>query len=244
MTLQSSWKVIGCAGGSFEYNTVTITVGFEGTYLVAKIRGSAKVFDQFGESGNRVHLETESVVDILNSGAAVLAGFLFTIEGNSQCNGLCAGRLDDLDGFVYGRASRDDIIDNNHPTGDFCTYDLSAFAVVFCLLAVKGEGHVAIMMLCECSGSCRSEWNPLIGWSEQHEVLQFYRGQCCGVEAGQSAEEGTGVEEPGVEEIWADPARFEGKLAETQYPAINDELQEFPLAGCYGLLRHAGVGAG
>ena len=51
MTLQGSWKVIGCVGGSFQHNAVTITVGFEGAYLVAKIRGSAKVFDQFGESG-------------------------------------------------------------------------------------------------------------------------------------------------------------------------------------------------
>ena len=108
--------------------------------------------------------------------------------------------------------------------------------MVFYFLAVKGEGHVAIMMLCECSGSCGSEWNPLIGRAEQHEVLRFYRGQCCGVEAGQSSEQGTGVEESGVEEIRADPARFEGKLAETQYPAVNGELQEFALAGRYGLL--------
>ena len=67
--------------------------------------------------------ETESIADMLNGRRAVLAGFLFTIEGNSQCNGLCAGRLDDLDGFVYGRPSRDDIIDDDDPTGDFCTYD-------------------------------------------------------------------------------------------------------------------------
>ena len=120
--------------------------------------------------------------------------------------------------------------------GDFGTYDLPAFAVVFYLLAVKGKGYVAIMMLCECSGGRGSERDPLVGRAEQHEVLRFRRGQRGGVEAGQSSEQGAGVEESGVEEIRADPARFEGKLAETQYPAVNGELQEFPLAGRYGLL--------
>ena len=231
-------------GRSFTHHTVTITVGLEGAYLATKIRGAAKVFDQFRESGNGVHLEAESLADILNGRVAVLAGLLFTVEGNSQRSGLSTGRLDDLDGFAHGRAGSDDIIDDDHPAGDFGTYDLPAFAVVFYLLAVKGKGYVAIMMLCECSGGRGSERDPLVGRAEQHEVLRFRRGQRGGVEAGQSSEQGAGVEEPGVEEIRADPARFEGKLAETQYPAVNGELQEFALAGRYGLLRHAGAGAG
>nr|AIF19334.1 hypothetical protein [uncultured marine group II/III euryarchaeote KM3_86_F07] len=183
-----------------------------------------------------MHCETESVADILNGRAAALAGFLFTVESNNERRGLSAGRLDNLNGFAHGRAGSDDIIDNDHPAGNFRTYDLPAFAVVFCLLAVEGERYMPVMILCECSGGRGSERNPLIGRAEQHKGIWFYRGQCCGVEAGQSSEQGAGVEESGVEEIRADPARFEGKLAETQYSAVNGEFQEFALAGRYDLL--------
>ena len=104
-------------GKSFAQHTVTITVSLEGAYLVAKIGGVAKVFDHFGESGNGMQSKTESIADMLNGRRAVLAGFLFTIEGDNQRSGLSAGQLDNLDGFAHGRAGSYYIIDDDHPAG-------------------------------------------------------------------------------------------------------------------------------
>ncbi len=74
---------------------------------------------------------------------------------------LRARRLDDVDGLADGGAGGDDIVDDQHATGERRADDVAALAMVLRLLAVERVGDIAFVFAIERGGDQGASGMPL-----------------------------------------------------------------------------------
>ena len=82
----------------------------------------------------------------LNGGDLAAAAFL-TIQGDQNARQLRALGLDNLHGFANRRTGGDHVIHQHYPALQRATDQIAAFAMGFCLFAVKAVRQIAVMML-------------------------------------------------------------------------------------------------
>ena len=85
------------------------------------------------------------------------------------------------------------------------------------------------MVLIQCRSGGGRQGNAFIGWAEEHEVFSFGLCQYRGIKTPESGQHVACVEEAGVQEIRADPARFKGKLAKAEDATVNGERKKIVL---------------
>ena len=106
--------------------------------------------------------------------------------------------------------------------------------MVLRLLAVVGEGHVAIVVVGEGDGRGRGQGNTLVGGAQEHVEVDAGIDDPLRVAAAQGRQRRTGGEGAGIEEIGAAAARLEGEFTEAQYVVAPRELDESALVILHG----------
>ncbi|MNI46688.1 hypothetical protein D3C73_1011640 [compost metagenome] len=103
--------------------------------------------------------------------------------------------------------------------------------MVLGFLAVVGERHVVAAvhrrMACQRHRRGGRQRNALVRRAKQHVELHTGIQQRLGVELGQLADRAAAVEQAGIEEVRADPTRFDLEAAKAQHAFIKGEADEF-----------------
>ena len=146
---------------------------------------------------------------------------------------LGACRFNECHHLANGGARRDHVIDNQDTSGQLGTHNIAAFAMRLRLFAIEGKRQVATVMIGQRHGTGCRQRNPLVSGAEQHINSNAAGCNRLGIEAAQPRQGGTATKQSGIEEIGADTARLESKLAEFQHTLFNGELDELTLIGLH-----------
>ena len=152
-----------------------------------------------------------------------------TVKGDQHAGGNGTVGLDDLDGFAHGGAGGDHVVDDHDLALERGADDHAAFAVVLGFLAVEGPGHVAAEAG-EIHGHGGGQRDALVGGPEDHVELDAAgvagSQKRLRVELAEAVEQGTGVEEAGVEEVRRETAGLGLELAEAKDVGFQGKFDE------------------
>ena len=176
------------------------------------------------------HRNRELRLHFLNGGQLTLA-LLLSVQSHQYAGRSGASLLNAFNGFAHSRASRDDIINNQHPPLQRGTHDVAALAMGLRLLAVEGVGQIQAVVAGQRNRRGGRQGDALVGGAEDHIAFQIRAGQRLGVELPEPCQVTAALKQPGVEEVGAAAPGLELELAKAQYFARDGEFNEFALIG-------------
>lgn len=170
------------------------------------------------------HRNAVIALHFLDGGQITLAAFL-AVEGNQDAGGRGAGSTDQFDGFADRGACRDDIIDNQDPTGQRRANDVAAFAMVLRFLAVKGK-RIVLAITGQCDRDRCNQWNTFVSRAKQHVEAEAAGLRRFRVEFGEPTQRIAVVEQAGVEKVGRQAACLGFEFAEAEHIAADGKFDE------------------
>src|SRR4249919_392517 len=220
-----------CVEGRFSacgFAAVSGTVGQQPLALCDQVGIASGEFQQVGEAGDGHHRQAVFVRDSLCRRASRDIGgdgFL-PVQGDDDARGDAAGVTDDRQRLADRGTGGDHVVDDQHALSCHRRADQgAAFPMCLGFLAVEGQWQVAAAAR-EFAGHGGGERDALVGGPEQQVEAHAVRLDRIGIAAGELCQQGTGVEESGVEEIGAAAAGLEGEVTKTQRVRAQGELEE------------------
>lgn len=134
-------------------------------------------------------------------------------------------------GFTNCGTGGDDIIHQHYATLQRAADQRAAFTVGFRLFTVEAVRHVAVVMFGQRDGGGGGDRNAFIRRAEQQIEVNAGIYQRFSIKTPQQRKVAPGIEQAGVEEIWAGTAGFQGELAEFQYLLVKRKLDKLALVG-------------
>jgi hypothetical protein len=114
-------------------------ISFNGGQMLFELRIVGQEFKDLIQRNNAHHRNAEITFDFLNSGQLAVSTLL-AVQCDQHASSICTLGLNDLHDFANGRASRDDVINDQHIAGQRSADQTATFTMRLGLLAVETPG--------------------------------------------------------------------------------------------------------
>ena len=189
-----------------------------------KIRASGQEVHQIFEPRHGDDRNAVIPLYFLNRGKFTLAAFL-AVQCNQYAGRCGAGGTDQLHRLAHRGSGRNNVVNDQHATGQRRTDDAATLAMIFGFLAVEGE-RIVPAVLGEGDGNRSDQRDAFVSRAEQHVELDVARfGGFC-VEFGQTSELIAIVEQACIEKVRRQPTSLGLEFAEAQNLAAHSEFNE------------------